>query len=120
MSSPYYVSQQFSLNGKRYIIINFVGSVSAGAAFPSTPITVPYPGKMSIMILVGATSLVQMVITLPNGTTAAGYLASGNQIPANTWYTAEDIVIQPGMQIQFVVSNSTNVAMFVTITFDEV
>ena len=120
MSSPYYTAQPFSYNGKGYLLVVFAGPVSAGVAFPGTPITVPYPGKMSIMMVIGATSYVQMVITLPNGTAVAGYLNSGNQLAANSLYTFSDLVIQPGMQIQFTVSNSTNVAMFVTITFDEV
>ena len=107
-----YQTRSYQIGTKYYTEVIFQGEVSAGAAFPGTPITALMPGKMRVMISVTSATYVQMSIIYYNGTTQTGYIAGGNELNANTLYYYE-FAASPGSQIQFIASANTTVTLYV-------
>jgi len=112
MSSPTYTTRSYQIGSKYYLEVVFQGAVSAGAAFPGTPITTLLPGKMKVMISVSSATTMQMTIIYYNGTTQTGYLNSGNELSANALYYYK-FAASPGAQIQFTASANTTVTLYV-------
>jgi len=113
MSSPSYTTRSYQIGSKYYLEVVFQGAVSAGAAFPGTPITAPnIPGKMRVTIVVDSPAYVQMSAIYWNGTVQTGYLNAGNELDANVLYYYE-FPASPGMQVQFTASANTTVTLYV-------